>query len=109
MNPGSYETAAAYYRDTLIPDVAGGRRDPLDAWTDYGRTLAEALAPGRTVSIDESGLSHAYEGPVPARLILHIPEDKGLRALLVGLPGELSPAQRATYDVLVSGKQRPSS
>ena len=37
-------------------------------------------------------------------LILHLPE-KG-RALLVALPPSLSSAQRATYDVLVAGKQK---
>lgn len=105
----SYDTAVAYYRDELIPRVASGEGDPLDAWTEYGRTLAQALAPGRTVSIDESGRSHPYEGPDRRRLILHLPDDKAARALLVGLPAELSPAQRATYDVLVEGKQRLTS
>ena len=106
MQPESYKTAVAYYRDVLIPEVANGTRNPLDAWVDYGRTLAEALAPGRTVSIDETGQSHSYEGPDPSKLILHLPQDSGVRALVVGLPVTLSSAQRATYDVLVSGKQR---
>jgi hypothetical protein len=99
-----YERAVAYYRDTLIPEVASGSRPALDAWTEYGRILAETLSPGRTVSIDASGRSHPYEGPDLTRLVLHLPE-KG-RALLVGLPPALSPAQRATFDVLVAGKQR---
>ncbi len=106
MSPERYETAVWYYRDTLIPEVAGGTREPLDAWTEYGRTLAEALAPGRAVTIDRSGRAHAYDGPSGTGLILHLPDENGARALLVGLPEELSPAQRATYDVLVRGKQR---
>lgn len=106
MQPDSYKTAVAYYHDVLIPEVTSGARNPLDAWIDYGRTLAEALAPGRTVSIDETGQSHSYEGPDPSKLILHLPQDSGVRALVVGLPVTLSSAQRATYDVLVNGKQR---
>lgn len=106
-NPKEYEAAVAYYTHTLIPEVASGRTDPLAAWTEYGRRLAHALAPGRTVSIDETGRAHAYEAHLPGRLVLHLPEDKGARALLVGLPPVLSDAQRATYDLLVAGKQRP--
>jgi hypothetical protein len=105
-NPEGYQGAVRYYRDTLIPAVASGQEPPLDAWTEYGRRLAEALAPGRTVSIDDTGRAHPFEGPMPDRLVLHLPDGKGGRALLVGLPAELSPAQRASYDVLVSGKQK---
>jgi len=106
-NPEGYTQAVAYYRDTLIPAVASGDGDPLAAWTEYGRRLAEALTPGRTVAIDVTGRAHSYQSPAPRdRLVLHLPEAKGSRALLVGLPAELTPAQRATYDVLVSGKQR---
>lgn len=104
--PEAYETAVAYYRDTLIPEVADGTVDPIEAWTEYGRRLATALAPGRTVSIDETGLAHEYRGASPDRLVLHLPEEKGARALLVGLPPTLTDAQRATYRVLVDGKQR---
>jgi len=104
-NPDGYDSAVTYYRETLLPAVAEGTSAPLDAWTEYGKRLAEALMPGRTVSIDETGRSHSYEGPSLERLILHIPTGKG-RALLVGLPAELSPAQRATYNVLVAGKQK---
>lgn len=105
-NPEGYQAAVAYYRDTLIPAVASGDHEPLGAWTEYGRRLAEALAPGRTVSIDETGRSTPYEGPLPNRLVLHLPKGKGGRALLVGLPPELSAAQRATYDVLVNRRQK---
>ncbi len=106
-NPEGYRAAVAYCRETLIPAVASREHDPLNAWTEYGRRLTEALAPGRTVSIDESGRSQAYSGGSPrGRLVLHLPEGKAYRALLVALPTELSPAQRATYDVLVSGKHR---
>ena len=105
-NADGYQNAVAYYRDTLIPQVASGDVAPLAAWAEYGRQLAEAVAEGRTVSIDASGRAHPYEGAVEGRLIVHLPDDAKLRAILVGLPPELSPAQRSTYDVLISGKQR---
>lgn len=108
-NSTEYDAAVAYYRDTLIPDVAGGARDPLDAWTEYGRRLASALAPGRTVSVDETGLAHEYDRPDRQRLVLHLPNEKGARALLVGLPASLSTAQRAAYDVLVEGRQKATT
>ena len=106
-NPDGYAQAVAYYRDELLPQVADGDGEPLAAWTEYGRRLAEALAPGRTVAVDGTGRSHPYEAPAARdRLVLHFPDGKSTRAILVGLPAELTPAQRATYDVLVSGKQK---
>lgn len=107
-NPTGYEDAVAYYRDTLIPSVASGNVNPMHAWTEYGRRLAIALAPGDTVRIDDTGRSHPYEGPEAGGLVLHMPSDSGTKTLLVGLPPNLSPAQRATYDVLVAGKQKSS-
>lgn len=109
-NPDGYENAVAYYQDTLIPQVASGDADPLVAWAEYGRMLAETVAPGRTMSIDTTGRAHPYQAPESSdRLVLHMPDSNGVRALLVSLPPELSTAQRATYDVLVSGKQRARS
>lgn len=108
-SPEQYQRAVAYYSETLIPEVAERRRDPLVAWTEYGRRLAESLAPGRTVAIDATGRAHPYEPSTSGGLILHLPDDKGAKALLVALPRSLTAEQRATYDVLVSGKQRPSA
>ncbi len=106
-NPKGYEDAVSYYRGSLIPEIASGGVEPLAAWTEYGRRLAISLTPGRTVSVDTSGRALPYEAPSPLdRLILHLPDDKGGRALLVGLPPDPSPAQRATYDVLVRGRQK---
>lgn len=104
-DPDGYATAVEYYRQTLVPDIAAGKAEPLGAWTEYGRILAEALADGRTVSVDATGLAHPYEGPSLEHLILHLPSDGG-RALVVALPTDLAPPQRATYDVLVSGKKK---
>jgi hypothetical protein len=109
LRPDEYQAAVSYYTHTLLPEVAERRRDALSAWTEYGRRLAEALAPGRTVTVDDSGRARPYEASGAIGLILHLPEDAGGRALLVALPRTLSPAQRATYDVLVAGKLRLGS
>jgi hypothetical protein len=105
LKPDEYQQAVAYYNDTLLPAVAAGGGDPLADWTEYGRMLAQALAPGRTVAIGSSGRSYPFERADREQLVLHLPAD-GARALLVGLPATLSAAQRAAYDVLVAGKQR---
>jgi hypothetical protein len=101
----AYGRAVAYYRETLLPDVAEGRADPIEAWTEYGRKLAELAAAGRTVSIDPTGRAEPYRPPIPpGRLVLHLPDARNVRALVVGLPTALSEAQRATYDWLVQGR-----
>lgn len=105
-NSGGYDEAVVYYRDQLIPSIADEGRDPIEAWQDYGIRLAAWTAPGHPVDIDESGRSHPFELPAgPDRLVLHLPDGKG-RAIVVGLPGELTEAQRASYDLLVAGKQK---
>lgn len=105
-NPQGYETAVTYYTETLLPQVAAGDVDPLECWTAYGLRLAEALAKGRTVAVDTSGVALPFDGPAGDRLILHLPDENGARAILVGLPPKLTSAQRATYDVLVAGKHK---
>lgn len=105
-DPSAYDKAVAYYRDVLIPTVATGEADPLDAWTEYGRRLAQSLAAGRTVAIDATGRSRAFERPDRSTLVLHLPDAPGGRALLVAEPTEPSPAQQATHDALVAGKQK---
>jgi hypothetical protein len=109
VRPEEYQSAVTYYAETLLPDVAERRRDPLVAWTEYGRRLAEALAPGRTVAVDETGRAQPYDPSAGVGLVLHLPHEGGARALLVALPRSLSAAQRATYDVLVAGRQRIGS
>jgi hypothetical protein len=62
---GAYEEAVGYYRDTLVPSVAGGA-DPLPAWTEYGRKLAALGTPGRTVMVDATGVAAPYQTPAPS-------------------------------------------
>lgn len=105
-DPSAYDRAVEHYRDVLLPAIATDGEEPLSAWTEYGRTLAELGAPGRTVSVDGTGRAHPYERAHAGELlILHLPKARNVGALLVGLPAELTSAQRATYDWLVAGRQ----
>lgn len=101
-----YDKAVEHYRSQLIPTILDGV-SPLAAWTEYGRTLAELRAAGRTVCIDASGRAEPWTFPPKSdALVLHLPSEKRRKALVVGLPGDLSDAQRATWEWLVAGKLR---
>ena len=102
----AYDEAVEYYREVLLPSLVKGV-DPLPAWTEYGRRLATLTTPGRTVMVNQAGVAEPYLEPAPLdRLVLHLPEARGpaSRAVVVGLPAELTRAQRAHYDLLVSGR-----
>jgi hypothetical protein len=102
----AYREAVRYYEDRLIPTVARNDTDPLREWLEYGCFLARSFAAGRAVQVDATGLAEAYRPPVPGdALVLHIPESSRERPSVVGLPLEMSPAQRATYDLLVAGRR----
>lgn len=106
-DPDAYRAAVEYYRDELIPSIAEKGADPLLSWHTYGCRLAELSTPGKPVEIDVTGATYEYDPPTPDdRMILHIPTGSKGRAVVVGLPPELSPAQRATYDLLVAGRLR---
>lgn len=101
----SYERAVAHYQDTLVPSIAHGQADPLAAWLDYARLLASLIAPGRAVQVDGNGNARDYLPPVPPdHLVLHLPDDPSTPALALALPAQPSPAQQATYDLLVAGR-----
>jgi hypothetical protein len=101
----AYLRGADYYEQRLIPAVAAEGNDPLREWLEYGRFLAELAAAGETVQIDASGRARPYDQPVPLdALVLHLPASTREPALAVGIPPRLSPAQRATYDLLVLRK-----
>lgn len=104
-DPQAFRRAVDHYERTLIPAVAREDSDPLAEWLEYGRMLAELTAPGETVQIDPSGRASPYAVPIAIdRLILHLPTSGRERAIPVGLPPALSPAQRATFDLLVNRK-----
>jgi hypothetical protein len=102
-DPPAYQRAVEHFETRLVPAVGSGDTDPLGEWLEYGRFLAELTAPGRTVQIDPSGEARDYAPPVPDdHLVLHLPDSTRAPALVVGLPPELSPPQRAAYELLVS-------
>ncbi|MCJ7629224.1 MAG: hypothetical protein MUO50_12660 [Longimicrobiales bacterium] len=107
VNPGGYDRAVSHFQDVLVPSIATGEADPLWAWREYGLLIAEVTTVGRTVAIDETGRSQPFHSDAPMdRLVLHLPNAKGGRAILVSLPPNPSSAQRAAYDLLVAGKHR---
>lgn len=106
-DPDAYHDAVRHYAEELIPAVASGEAEPLEAWRQYGLLIARLTADGRPVEIDRTGRSHAYDDPpAPEHMVLHMPDSSKRRALLVSLPPAPSPAQRAAYDLLVRGKQK---
>ena len=106
LNPEGYAEGVAYYQKTLIPSIAGGDADPLDAWRDYGLLIARLIAPGRPVAIDRAGKSRSFDPPgEPGDMVLHMPEKSRERPIVVALPPQPTPAQSATYDWLIAGKR----
>lgn len=105
-NPQGYADAVAYYQSTLVTSIAEQDADPLRAWQSFGLRLAQFIAAGRAVAVDADGRSRPFEAPGNAGdMILHLPDARNRRALLVGLPPEPSAAQMATYNWLVRGRR----
>ena len=103
-NPEGYAGAVAYYQSTVVPSIAEQDADPLAAWREFGLLLARLTSPGRAVAVDPGGRSRPLESPGKAEdMILHLPDARNARALLVGLPPEPSAAQMATHNWLVLG------
>jgi len=101
-DPIAYQRAVVYFNTVLVPEVAREGSDPIAAWLDYGCFLAELSVDGGPVQIDASGRSQPYRSPAPTdHLVIHLPTSAREPALAVGLPPKLSPAQKATYDLLV--------
>lgn len=99
-DPQAFETARAWYEETLVPAVNGGS-DPVRAWIEYGRQLAELTAPGPSFAIDLTGRAHPLSADPDGELLLHLPTDQAAPALPLAVPHQLSPAQRAALDLLV--------
>lgn len=105
-NPDGYARGVAYYQNTLVPSIAEGESDPLEAWRDYGLLLARLTAPGRAVAVDATGRSRPFEPSGDADdMLLHIPDRNRERPILVALPPNPTPAQMATHQWLVMGRR----
>lgn len=101
-DPAAFAQAVRHYEDVLIPAVAEPGSDPLGEWLEYGRVLAGLIAGGETVQIDPSGRAAPYAPPVPHdHFVVHIPTSAREPGIPVGLPPQLSRAQRASYTLLV--------
>jgi hypothetical protein len=106
-NPEAYREAVAYYENDLVPSIAEAGDDPLMAWQRFGCRVAELTVTGTPIEVDATGRRRPYAPPTPPdHMVLHIPQGTKGRALVVGLPPELSAAQLATYDLLVGGRQK---
>ncbi len=105
-NEQAYAEAVEYYEEELVPSIAEGGADPLQAWRIFGLRLAELTSPGEAVAVDPSGRRRPYAAPGDSGdMILHLPRARGARAFLVGLPSEPTAAQKATLDWLVAGRR----
>jgi hypothetical protein len=101
-NPDGYQRAVHYFEHELVPSVARTESDPVAEWLEYGCLLASLWVDGSAVQIDTSGRSMPYHRPIPSdALVLHLPTSPREPALAIGLPPSLSPAQHATYQLLV--------
>jgi hypothetical protein len=107
VNPEGYGKAVEHFQTVLVPGIASGDSEPLTAWRECGRFIAEMMGQGRTLAIDDTGLAKPYTPDCPLdQLVLHLPDSKAKRGITVSLPPKLSPAQKATFDLLVQGKHR---
>ena len=102
-DPSAFEEASRRYTEELEPAIAGGDVDPILAWLEYGISLAERLAAGRTLAIDASGRARSFEpssAPDAGVMILHVPEDDRAPATLLAIPSAPSDSQRETAALL---------
>lgn len=103
ISPSAFAAAVNYYEEILFPALLDDSADPLSAWVEYGRRLGQLTSAGRIVAIDASGRARDYTGiPDPPSLILHLPEDTAVEALVLATPRALSDAQQASFDLLVN-------
>lgn len=100
-DPDAYADAVRHFEDEVKPAVEASD-DPLGEWLEYGRWLADRLAPGRDVAVDPTGRSEELgSGPPPeGSLLLHLPESTRRRALELALPAEPTEFQREARELL---------
>lgn len=104
-NAGEYEAAVTEYRERVLRGIAEEGADPLVRWIEFGCGTAGRLLPGRTMVVDGTGRATPYAPPPSWKdLILHLPDEKKVRAILVSAPPTLTSAQGAAVELLVHGK-----
>jgi hypothetical protein len=101
--PEAFRRAVGHYEAEVLPALAG--EEPLAAWVEYGHFLGQLSASGRLTAVDASGRATPWGPPAAAgTVVLYLPEDTAVEALLVAAPAEPSAAQRAAMDLLVHRK-----
>ena len=89
------------YEEELIPSIADGSANPLDAWISYGGWLCDQLYGGRLVWIDETGRSTPLEATLPhGALALYLPNRDDQPTILLAAPESPSAYQAAARDLL---------
>ena len=99
-----YQHAVTGFQESVLTAIIDRGAEPLSSWLQFGQELAERLYPGRDVVIDETGRARAFAPPPSWRdLILHLPDEQRAKGMIVGLPPELTRAQRASVELLIQG------
>lgn len=104
---GAFRRLYQYYEETLVPAVAG-EADPLREWLEYGRTLADALGPGRLLEVDSTGRARATGEGEARGTVMFVPDDAAVPVLILREPRQASPAQVAVRELLADGRQTAS-
>ena len=100
-SPAAYEAGVRRYEDELLPAIAEGRANPLDAWISYGGWLCEQLYEGRLVSVDPGGRSRSLDGALPnSAMALFLAAKDDQPTILLASPESPSAHQTATRQLL---------
>ena len=99
--PGAYELGVGRYENELLPSIADGSANPVDAWISYGSWLCDQLYQGYVVCVDRSGRSTPLDGPLPpGGLAMYLPNKDDQPTILLAMPESPSHHQAATRDLL---------
>jgi hypothetical protein len=99
-DPQAYEAAVAYHEERLRGLAPGP--DAVDEWVEYGRYLADLLAPGRAFTVDPTGRAEPYRRTAePGALVLHVPDRTADPARVLCAPLRPTAPQRATCALLL--------
>jgi len=100
QDAAAYEKAVAHYK-VEVESAVEEAEDPVAVWVAYGVWLAPRLAPGSLRAVNVDGLATPAESPPPlGPMLMHLPEDPKVRALVLAMPAEPSPAQQETAALL---------
>jgi hypothetical protein len=101
--PELFRRAIEHYEATVLPALTDD--EPLAGWLEYGRFIGQLTGNGRLTAIDADGRAAPHRPPAGAGMVvLFLPEDTAVGALLVAAPLQPSAAQQATIQLLVERK-----